>query len=162
MTTTNTWMQLLHMLRLLWPSHQRGCTGYYVMHTHHARDINILKLHPLPEKIGLGSRLCRFSAQWNTHLRFVCFRDLDSNCFHFPGHASLITIGWKWPRTDRGSSYAPCMCNHLRRNFVKFSFIDFHARNKKSEIYSVRSFDLKFDAKQTTGCKKNSWINIGF
>jgi len=30
----------------------------------HARDINIHKLHPLPEKNRLG--LCRFCAQWNT------------------------------------------------------------------------------------------------
>ena len=30
------------------------------------RDINIHKLHPIPEKNRLG--LCRFSAQWNTPL----------------------------------------------------------------------------------------------
>jgi len=30
----------------------------------HARDINIHKLHPLPEKNRLGP-LCRFSAHWN-------------------------------------------------------------------------------------------------
>jgi len=34
-------------------------------HPHHARDINIHKLQPLPEKNRLG--LCRFSAHWNTH-----------------------------------------------------------------------------------------------
>jgi len=45
---TNIRMQLLHMLSLLWPSQQRGCTAQ------HARDINIHSLHPLPEKIGLG------------------------------------------------------------------------------------------------------------
>jgi len=39
---------------------------------------------------------------------------------------------------------------------------DFHTRTKKSEIYSVGNVDLKFDAKQALGCKKNSWINIGF
>jgi len=56
MTMTNIRMQLLHMLRLLWPSQQRGCTRYYVIrHAQHARDINIYKLHPVPKNIGLGS-----------------------------------------------------------------------------------------------------------
>jgi len=32
----------------------------------------------------------------------------------------------------------------------------FHARTKKSEIYSVGDFDLKVDAKQALGRKKNS------
>jgi len=37
---------------------------YWLLHhAQHARDINIHKLHPLPEKNRLG--LCRFSAQWN-------------------------------------------------------------------------------------------------
>ena len=49
---TNIWMQLLHMLRLLWPSQLRTCTGYYVMHS--TRVTTIHKLHPLPEKIGSG------------------------------------------------------------------------------------------------------------
>ena len=33
-------------------------------HAQHARDINIHKLRPLPEKNRLGP-LCPFSAQWN-------------------------------------------------------------------------------------------------
>ena len=37
-------------------------------HAQHARDINMHKLHPLPEKNRLGP-LCRFSAQWNTPLK---------------------------------------------------------------------------------------------
>jgi len=40
-------------------------------------------------------------------------------------------------------------------------FEDFHARTKKSEIYSIGNFDLKFDAKQAVECKKNSRVNIG-
>jgi len=56
MTMTNIWMQLLHMLRLLWPSQQRAASMYWLLrHAQHARDINIHKLHTLPEKkIGLG------------------------------------------------------------------------------------------------------------
>ena len=49
-------MQLLRTLRLLWLSQQRA--RYCLL-----RDINIHKLHPLPEKNRLG--LFRFSAQWN-------------------------------------------------------------------------------------------------
>ena len=37
---------------------------WLLRHAQYARDINIHKLHPLPEKIGFGP-LCRFSAQWN-------------------------------------------------------------------------------------------------
>ena len=37
---------------------------WLLRHAQHARDINIHKLHPLPEKNRLGP-LCRFSAQWN-------------------------------------------------------------------------------------------------
>jgi len=37
---------------------------WLLRHAQHARDIDIHKLHPLPEKNRLG--LCRFSAQWNT------------------------------------------------------------------------------------------------
>jgi len=43
---------------------------WLLRHAQHARDINIHKLHPLPEKNRLGP-LCRFSAQWNTSLREV-------------------------------------------------------------------------------------------
>jgi len=38
---------------------------WLLRHAQHVRDINIHKLHPLPEKNRLGP-LCRFSAQWNT------------------------------------------------------------------------------------------------
>jgi len=37
---------------------------WLLRHAQQARDINIHKLHPLPEKNRLGP-LCRFSAQWN-------------------------------------------------------------------------------------------------
>ena len=37
---------------------------WLLCHAQHARDINIHKLHPLPEKNRLGP-ICRFSAQWN-------------------------------------------------------------------------------------------------
>ena len=37
---------------------------WLLRYAQHARDINIHKLHPLPEKNRLGP-LCRFSAQWN-------------------------------------------------------------------------------------------------
>jgi len=38
---------------------------YWLLHyAQHARNINIHKLHPLPEKSRLGP-LCRFFAQWN-------------------------------------------------------------------------------------------------
>jgi len=40
---------------------------WLLRHAQHARNIKIHKLHPLPEKNGLGP-LCRFSAQWNTPL----------------------------------------------------------------------------------------------
>jgi len=46
--------------RMYWLLRQR--------HAQHARDINIHKFHPLPEKNWLG--LCRFSAQWNTPFSF--------------------------------------------------------------------------------------------
>ena len=53
-------------------------------HAQHARDINIHKLHTLPEKNRLG--LCRFSAQWlnlhrNSHARSVIdfFVDFSQN-----------------------------------------------------------------------------------
>jgi len=59
---TNIWMQLLHMLRLLWPSQQRGCTGYCVMHSARARH-KYSYASPTSRKNRLG--LCRFSAQWN-------------------------------------------------------------------------------------------------
>ena len=36
---------------------------WLLRHAPHAREINIHKLHLLPEKNRLG--LCRFSAQWN-------------------------------------------------------------------------------------------------
>jgi len=36
---------------------------WLVRHAQHACNINIHKVHPLPEKNWL--RLCRFSAQWN-------------------------------------------------------------------------------------------------
>jgi len=39
-------------------------TYWLLRHAQHARDINIHKLHPLPEKNRPGP-LCRFSAQWN-------------------------------------------------------------------------------------------------
>jgi len=39
---------------------------WLLRHAQHARDINIHKIHPLPEKNRFG--LCRFSAQWNTPL----------------------------------------------------------------------------------------------
>jgi len=42
---------------------------WLLCHAQHARDTNIHKLHPLPEKNRLG--LCRFSAQWNTPLNLV-------------------------------------------------------------------------------------------
>jgi len=41
-------------------------TYWLLRHAQHARDINIHKVKPLPEKNRLG--LCRFSAQWNTRL----------------------------------------------------------------------------------------------
>jgi len=37
---------------------------WLLRHAQHAHDINIQKLHPLPEKNRLGP-LCRISAQWN-------------------------------------------------------------------------------------------------
>jgi len=58
MTNKLIWMQLLHMLRLLWPSQQLIITS-----PQHAHNINIHKLNQLPETNRLG--LCRFSAQWN-------------------------------------------------------------------------------------------------
>ena len=36
---------------------------WLLRHAQHARDINIHKLHPLPQENQLG--LCQFSAQWN-------------------------------------------------------------------------------------------------
>jgi len=58
MTMTNMWMQLLHMLRLLWPSQQRACIGYYVMHS--AGATNNHKLHPLAEKKSAWAALTIF------------------------------------------------------------------------------------------------------
>jgi len=94
---TNTWMQLLHMLRLLWQSHQqRGCTGYYVMHGTRAT---------------LG--LCRFSAQWNRLHRHSCvhsiidfFADFSQNFSERAlSHISITKIGILEPVTPE----KPCL-----------------------------------------------------
>jgi len=41
-----------------------GSMYWILRHAQHASDINIHKLHPLPENNQLGP-LCRISAQWN-------------------------------------------------------------------------------------------------
>jgi len=69
---TNIWMQLLHMLRSLWPSQQRSRMYWLLRHAQNARDINIHKLHhPLPEKNRLGP--CRFSAHGTGYIEIAVF-----------------------------------------------------------------------------------------
>jgi len=48
---------------------------WLLRHAQHARDINIHKLHPLPEKNRIGP--CRFSAQWNRLHRNSCLFHAD-------------------------------------------------------------------------------------
>ena len=50
---TNIWMQLLHMRCRPTVCYER-LSSEDVRHAQHTRYINIHKLHPLPEKIGLG------------------------------------------------------------------------------------------------------------
>jgi len=59
---------------------------WLLRHAQHARDINIHKLHPLPEKSRLG--LSRFSAQWNTP--FTPVRSLN---LHQPQSHALVKVG---------------------------------------------------------------------